>query len=99
MKKAESILDRRVVIAENAFVEMRLWRVPEPVMGSARRLKYSLAYAVDGICVLRCDNERGKGDHRHIGEREETVGFSSVEKLIADFLADVRRWNDENRDS
>jgi hypothetical protein len=97
--KAGLILDRRVVLAENAFVEMRLWRVPEPVTGSAHRLKYSLAYVVDGLCVLRYDNERGKGDHRHRGETQDRVVFSGVDRLIADFLADVRRWNDENRDS
>jgi hypothetical protein len=35
------------------------------------------------------DNERGKGDHRHIREREMPYRFESPEKLIADFLADV----------
>jgi hypothetical protein len=97
--KAESILDRRVVLAENAFVEMRLWRVPEQVTGSAHNLKYSLAYVVDGVCVLRYDNERGKGDYRHIGKTQQPVVFSGMDRLIADFLADVRRWNDENRNS
>jgi hypothetical protein len=97
--KAELLLDRRVVIAENALVEMRVWRVPEPVAGSAHRLKYSLAYVVDGVCVLRYDNERGKGDHRHIGHTEQTVIFSGMGNLISDFLADVRRWNNENRGS
>ena len=37
------------------------------------------------------DNERGKGDHRHYREREETYAFKDIETLIADFLADVRR--------
>ncbi|CAO3426468.1 hypothetical protein [Azospirillum endophyticum] len=36
------------------------------------------------------DNERGKGDHRHYGLREEPYRFTSPEKLITDFLADVR---------
>jgi hypothetical protein len=36
------------------------------------------------------DNERGKGDHRHIGDRQERYVFKTVELLIADFLANVR---------
>jgi hypothetical protein len=36
------------------------------------------------------DNERGKGDHRHLEDREERYGFTTVEQMIADFLADVR---------
>jgi hypothetical protein len=37
------------------------------------------------------DNEAGKGDHRHLGLREEPYMFTTVEALIADFLADVER--------
>jgi hypothetical protein len=33
-----------------------------------------------------------KGDHRHIGEREEAYGFTTVEQLLADFERDVRNW-------
>lgn len=42
------------------------------------------------------DNERGKGDHRHIEGREEAYAFTSVEQLIEDFLADVRRLRGES---
>lgn len=37
------------------------------------------------------DNERGKGDHKHIEDREMRYRFVSVEQLVADFLADVER--------
>jgi hypothetical protein len=37
------------------------------------------------------DNEPGKGDHRHYGQHEEACVFSTPERLIADFLTDVRR--------
>lgn len=46
---------------------------------------------VDGVCVVRYDNERGKGDHRHYGDLEETYAFISVEQLAADFEADVAK--------
>jgi hypothetical protein len=36
------------------------------------------------------DNERGKGDHRHIEGSQQPYAFTTVERLIADFLADVR---------
>ena len=30
---------------------------------------------VDGECVLRFDNETGKGDHRHFGDKEVPLGL------------------------
>ena len=35
------------------------------------------------------DNERGKGDHRHVLGHQLAYQFTSPDKLIADFLADV----------
>jgi hypothetical protein len=37
------------------------------------------------------DNERGKGDHRHVADKEEPYTFTTIEKLIDDFKTDVRR--------
>jgi hypothetical protein len=54
---------------------------------------------VQGECVLRYDNEAGKGDHRHIGTSEYEYAFSTIEKLLADFQQDIARWNHENRRS
>lgn len=94
--KAAPLLRRRVVVAEDAFVEVVVWKVPEPVPASMHGFKYRLAYVVGGRCVLRYDNERGKGDHRHTETSEEPYRFSTPEQLVADFEADVARWNDEN---
>ena len=41
------------------------------------------------------DNERGRGDHRHLAGKEEPYSFSTPEQFIADFLADVRRLRGE----
>jgi hypothetical protein len=38
-----------------------------------------------------------KGDHRHYGSRETPYTFSTVERLIADFLADVRSIREGSR--
>jgi hypothetical protein len=62
------------------------------VRGSSHDLKYALAYVVAGVCVVRYDNEAGKGDHRHVGEVEDAYAFTSPEALLADFWADVDKW-------
>ena len=38
-------------------------------------------------------NERGKGDHKHIGKVEIPYRFTTVEQLVADFLEDVEGVN------
>jgi hypothetical protein len=94
--KAVALVRRRVVLAADAFVEVVIWQVPEPVPPSTHLFKYRLAYVVEERCVLRYDNERGKGDHRHTETREEPYTFSTPDQLMADFEADVARWNYEN---
>jgi Family of unknown function (DUF6516) len=66
--------------------------VPSPVPGSTHDLKYALAYVVSDICVLRYDNEAGKGDHRHIGDVEQGYSFKTMATLLADFWHDVDQW-------
>ncbi|MBM4217934.1 MAG: hypothetical protein FJ178_08865 [Gammaproteobacteria bacterium] len=94
--KAVELIDRRVVVSTDAFIELVVWRVGEPVTPSSPRFKYRLAYVVCDRCVLRCDKERGKGDHRHIDGVEKPYRFVSVGDLLEDFSRDVARWNHEN---
>ncbi len=94
--RAVLLIRRRVVLAPDAFVDMTVWRVPQPVPPSVHGFKYRLAYIVAGTCVLRYDNERHKGDHRHVGTVEAPYAFSTPDQLMADFYADIVRWNDEN---
>ncbi|MEK7763189.1 MAG: DUF6516 family protein [Nitrospirota bacterium] len=56
----------------------------------------SVNWTVESQCVLRFDNEAGKGDHRHFGGKEGHYTFATPEKLIADFQRDIGRWNNEN---
>lgn len=97
--KATELYRRRLVMAENAFADLVLWRLPRPPMGSRHPYKYRLAYVVCGVCVLRLDNESGKGDHRHRGGVESPYRFTTPERLIADFRRDIRRSDRENSDS
>jgi len=89
---AEAIYRERHVVAEDAFVEIVVWRLARAVRGSSHRFKYRLARVVGGECVLRYDNEAGKGDHRHIGGVETAYSFRGYEKLLTDVWADVESW-------
>ena len=90
--KAIPLLDERRVLAENAFVELVVWQVPSPLPGSRHAFKYRLALVVDGACVLRYDNEAGKGDHKHLGREHRPYAFSTTAQLLADFWNDVNEW-------
>ena len=94
--KAVALVRRRVVVAADAFVEVVIWRVPKPVPPSTHLFKYRLAYVVEEQCVLRYDNEYGKGDHRHNETTEDPYTFSTPDQLMADFETDVARWNHEH---
>lgn len=72
---------------------------PDAGPGINPRLHDRLAYVVNGTWVVRYDNESGKGDHRHFNTRERSYTFETPEKLLADFQADMARWNRENRHS
>jgi hypothetical protein len=89
---AELMLNERHIISENAFIEMVVWRLPSPLSGSTHDFKYRLALVVDGMCVLRYDNESGKGDHRHVGADETSYVFTTPQALLEDFWREVEDW-------
>jgi hypothetical protein len=94
--KAVELLKIRTSYSENVFADLVIWQVPQPVLGSTHQFKYRLAYIVQNVCVVRYDNEAGKGDHRHFGSEEFPYSFVSIDMLLADFQADIARWKDEN---
>jgi hypothetical protein len=87
--KAQLLINERHVLDNSAFVEIVVWQVPRSVRGSRHRFKYRLALVHHGVCVLRYDNETGKGDHRHLGDTEERYAFTDTNTLLADFWRDV----------
>jgi hypothetical protein len=89
--QAELLHRSRLDFDDGAFVEMVIWKVPDPVPPSRHGYKYRLFYGRPGKRLVGNDNERGKGDHRHLAGREEPYRFTGVEKLMTDFLDDVRR--------
>ena len=93
--RAILLLRERLVLGERRFADIVIWRGPSSVRGSSHTLKYSLAFVVDDVCVLRFDNEAGKGDHKHIGEREVPYAFQGTDRLIEDFWTEVDNWRVE----
>ena len=81
---------------DGSIQEMLIWKLPEKTPERPHGLKYSLYYGhVDGTCAVRYDNEFGKGDHRHIGDREEPYFFKDKRTLVEDFLDDIDRIREE----
>ncbi len=81
----------KFVYADGAIREMVIWRLTQEDGERPHGLKYRLYYGYPGRCLVRYDNERGKGDHRHEDEKEEPYHFIAVEQLIEDFRADIER--------
>ena len=67
----------RRIFAEDRIVEIVIWRLPRPLAGSRHAFKYRLAFVVDEVCVLRFDNETGKGDHKHVGAVEVPMSLQA----------------------
>jgi Family of unknown function (DUF6516) len=89
--KARKQFENALYYPDGYILRVRVWEVPEPVPPSGHRFKYSCFYGRPGERIVLYDNEKGKGDHRHYGERQVPYKFRSVKALMTDFLADVRR--------
>jgi Family of unknown function (DUF6516) len=82
---------RSKTAAHHGVVEMVIWSVEQPVPPSSHRFKYRLVFVRDGERLVGYDNERGKGDHKHLGSRQMAYKFVDVDTLITDFLRDVEK--------
>jgi len=93
--KATLIVRDRVVFEDGYRAEVVIWSVPIPVPPSDHKLKYRLFYGRPGERIVAYDNERGKGDHRHLRGREEPYRFSVLPRPLDDFHADVAKVRGE----
>ena len=87
--KATLLAHAKEVRDDGAIVEVVIWELPEPLSPSPHRYKYRLFYGWPGKEVVRYDNERGKGDHRHVDGAEQPYAFVTVEQLLDDFESDI----------
>lgn len=89
---ARSVINAKELRDDGSIVEMVVWQLSEPVPPCLHRYKYRLFYGAPGECRVRYDNERGKGDHRHVNGTELDYLFTSLESLLDDFERDVNDW-------
>jgi hypothetical protein len=94
--KATRLLRRRENNRSAVLAEIVIWQLPRRLPESEHRYKYRLALVDREECVLRYNNESGKGDDRHRGTQETAYQFTTIERLLEDFDADTRSYLDEN---
>ena len=89
---AEPIVRAKEVREDGSVVEIVVWRLSQALAPCTHVFKYRLYFGADGHCRVRYDNERGKGDHRHVNGVEQPYDFVSLSKLLDDFQHDVEDW-------
>jgi hypothetical protein len=91
--KATLLVRTKEVRDDGSIVEIVIWELAEPLPPSSHSYKYRLFFGAGGASRVRYDNERGKGDHRHIGHVEGGYVFTTVEQLLDDFERDIANWS------
>lgn len=89
---ARLIANAKEVRDDGSIVEVVVWELPQPLLPCRHCYKYRLYFGSRGLTRVRYDNERGKGDHRHLGEAETSYQFSSLAPLLDGSRRDVASW-------
>jgi len=84
-------IDSKEAWPDGTVVQLVVWRLPMATAERPHGLKYRLYCGRNGRCIVRYDNEAGKGDHRHACGRETPNPLRSLAGLVGDFRADIRR--------
>ena len=92
---ATLVYAKKDVYSSGLIVEAVVWQLPEPTLDRPHGLKYRLYCGRSGLCVVRYDNETGKGDHVHYGNVEKPYRFSSLQRLVRDFYRDIEQLTGE----
>lgn len=90
--KAALLAHTKEVRDDGSILEIVIWELPESLPPCPHRFKYRLFFGRPGREYVRYDNERGKGDHRHVGGQESPYAFSTIDQLLDDFERDVLSW-------
>ena len=91
-------MHEKVIRKDGTIIELVIWRLPKATPDRPHGIKYRLYCGRGSKCLVRYDNESGKGDHRHVLGREDRYEFVSVSKLRRDFEADIAKyggWNEK----
>ncbi|MDD2734213.1 MAG: DUF6516 family protein [Desulfuromonadaceae bacterium] len=89
-RKATLVIERKQNLADGSIIQAVVWELPVPLPGSRHRFKYRLYYGKSGTCLVRFDNEQGKGDHQHINGNESPYQFKDIPTLISDFRSAIK---------
>lgn len=95
MTKSRLLRDSKSILPDGSIVQIKVWEVEAPVPPSEHRFKYRLYYGRGGERPVGYDNERGKGDHKHLRGVEVPYTFVDMQTLLADFVADVEALRGE----
>ena len=87
--KAVSFYHAKRAYADDTIIEIRIWKLPRPNEERPHGYKYSLFFGRPGERLVGYDNERGKGDHKHIKGLQSPYEFVTIDKLLFDFRRDV----------
>jgi hypothetical protein len=89
---AAEVLREKTTDEQGNVREMVIWEVaPNPRQPEGIRYRLALILAGEKQPAVLYDNHHPKGHHRHIEGVEEPYRFVDVDRLIADFMADVMR--------
>ena len=89
-RKAALVIDLKITLNDSGIIQAVVWELPVPLSGSRHRYKYRLYFGRDGACLVRYDNEQGKGDHHHIAGVEQPYNFTDIPTLLSDFRQSIR---------
>ena len=93
--KASLFVHEKYPDAHGNIAEVKIWIVPVSEQ-HPHGYKYSLVFIVKGKRVVGFDNERGKGDHQHIGEVESPYLFESIDRTLAVYHLAVKSWKEKH---
>ncbi len=82
--------DYHQIFPNGPRVDIVIWRLPNTTVERPHGFKCRLNYGLsDGSSLVRYDNETGKGDHKHVRNKQFPYTFSTVSQLFKDFASDV----------
>ena len=88
--KAKLIFKEKNQFEDGSILELVLWELPTKTKDRPHGYKYRMYFGdSEGNCLVRYDNESGKGDHKHIENKEFPYQFVDKDTLIKDFYRDV----------
>ncbi|MCK4486145.1 MAG: hypothetical protein KAU38_05200 [Desulfobacterales bacterium] len=96
--KAKLIYHVKQIDKDGDIVEIKIWQIPKS-KDKPHGLKYSFAYIREGKRVIGYDNAEGKGDHKHIGDRQIPYQFNNIDQLFLDFYQDIMDLRRKNHES